>query len=388
MNSFLTKLSANGSTVLYSTYFGQSRSGNQLVYFGYPNPYDYQYNEQWFIGNGAAVDPYGTAYFVGGTGGIEAIATPFDQPTPPPDYENIWNAFVVKLPIYDPNLPPPPPYGGLFIDIYGGEGTFNDPNYLAGHDTANGIALDSNYNFYVVGTTASVDFPVTPGAFQTALGDNLDAFVTKFAWDPLQGYVMDYSTFYGGSGNDDGYGIAVDGSGNAYITGDTISTNLPVTPGAYQTHNNLDGFGNPSWDAFVAKLNPAGSALVYSTYLGGANEDHGYGIAVNSSTGEAFVTGTTIYNGLWTPQFPYNVSNLVAPGPPANMSYDDLSRAFVTRVNASGGGLVFSSIVGTMETGGQGIALETGSNIVHVTGWQGGTQNPDLVLAAVFTAGP
>jgi hypothetical protein len=387
-NAFLTKLSADGSTVLYSTYFGQSWSGHWMGYLGgYPNPYAYTYYEQWQIGNGVAVDPYGTAYFTGGTGGIENIATPLFQPTPPPDQFHVWDAFVAKLEINDPNLPPRPPYGPSFIDIYGGTGVFNDPNYMAGHDMGYAIALDSNYNFYVTGQTASEDYPVTLGAFQPVLGGNYDAFVTKFGWDPVYGYVMYYSTFYGGSDNDDGYGIAVDPAGNAFITGDTISTDFPVTAGAFQTQDHLDGFGNPTWDAFVAKLNPAGSAPVYSTYLGGANEDHGYAIALNPLTDEAYVTGSTVYQGMWYPQFPQQ-SPLVNPGPPPTMPYENMTRAFLTHVNNTGTNLVFSSIVGLEEASGQGIALDTTpgdptAGDPHMTGWLGGQQTPDDVLVAI-----
>ena len=149
----------------------------------------------------------------------------------------------------------------------------------SGYDLGNGIAVDSLGSAYVSGSTESTDFPVTPGAFQTACGGGTtggcyDAFVTKF--NP-QGSALVYSTYLGGSGNDYNPNIAVDSSGNAYVTGTTQSTDFPVTPGAFQT---TCGSARHCENAFVTKLNPTGSALVYSTYLGGSG-DTGNGIAVD-----------------------------------------------------------------------------------------------------------
>ncbi len=116
--------------------------------------------------------------------------------------------------------------------------------YLGGssNDYANGIAVDSAGNAYVTGLTGSTDFPVTPGAFQTTFGGGIDAFVTKL--NP-SGTVLVYSTYLGGSSNDYANGIAVDSAGNAYVTGDTSSTNFPTTPGAFQT---------TSGSSFVAEM--------------------------------------------------------------------------------------------------------------------------------------
>ena len=121
-------------------------------------------------------------------------------------------------------------------------------------------------------------------------GDGQVGFVLG-AYDHTRPLVIDpvlsYSTYLGGTGDDSGSGIAVDTSGNAYVTGSTSSTNFPTTPGAYQT-----SFGGGNEDAFVTKLNPTGTALVYSTYLGGSNFDIGNGIAVDTS-GDAYVMGST-----------------------------------------------------------------------------------------------
>ena len=153
----------------------------------------------------------------------------------------------------------------------------------------NGIAVDSSGNAYVTGYTRSPDFPaVNPiQATCNSCGQSTDAFVTKFN---AAGSALVYSTTLGGSSGDGGFGIAVDSSGNAYVTGITTSTDFPTADPFQATCVNCGG--NATSDAFVAKLSAAGSALVYSTFLGGSNEDNGLGIAVDSS-GSAYVTGQT-----------------------------------------------------------------------------------------------
>jgi cold shock CspA family protein len=121
--------------------------------------------------------------------------------------------------------------------------------------------VDGSGYAYVTGWTFSTDYDVTPGAFQTTNGGRADVFVTKLN---ETGTALVYSTYIGGSGNDEGYAIAVDGSGNAYVTGGTFSTDYDVTPGAFQTTN------EGGQDVFVTKLNATGTALVYSTYIGGS----------------------------------------------------------------------------------------------------------------------
>ena len=120
-------------------------------------------------------------------------------------------------------------------------------------------------------------------------GNNSVAFRVS-SYDPAKPLVIDpvlaYSTYLGGSGGDYGSAIAVDASGNAYVVGQSTSNNLPTTPDAFQTkHGGLD-------DVFLTKLNAVGSALLYSTYLGGSGEDFGSGIAIDAS-GDAYVTGQT-----------------------------------------------------------------------------------------------
>lgn len=154
--------------------------------------------------------------------------------------------------------------------------------YLGGtyYERGRGIGVDADGNVYVTGNTQSYDFP-TVGQYQTYRGYD-DVFVTKFA---ASGGSPVYSTFLGGSSTDLGYDVEVDGSGHAYVAGWTTSANFPIV-NHYQTHQD-------SSDAFVAKLNPAGSDLLYSTYLGGNSADEASGIAVDGN-GDAYVTGYTM----------------------------------------------------------------------------------------------
>jgi len=159
--------------------------------------------------------------------------------------------------------------------------------YLGGSSSGrgNGIAVDSAGNAYVIGVTGSTNFPTTSGAFQTTPGGGLyDAFVTKL---DTTGTALVYSTYLGTDNYEYANGIAVDRGGDAYVTGFTYATNFPTTPDAFQTT-----FGGGNGDAFVTKLNPAGNALVYSTYLGGSSGDDGDGIAVDT-LGNIYVTGKT-----------------------------------------------------------------------------------------------
>jgi hypothetical protein len=145
-----------------------------------------------------------------------------------------------------------------------------------------GVALDSTGDAYITGTAGS-DFPTTTGAFQTTYGGgSQDAVVAEV--NPA-GSAFVYATYLGGPGNDQGTGIAIDPSGNAYVTGSTSSSSFPTTSGAFQTTYGGNG------DAFVTELNPSGSGLLYSTYLGGADHDSGSAIAVSS--GAIVVEGET-----------------------------------------------------------------------------------------------
>ena len=215
-------------------------------------------------------------------------------------------------------------------------------------DCGYGIAADGSGNVYVAGTTATSNFPVTGGSYDTSFNGNTDVFVAKFNYS---GTSLLYSTFIGGGSADCGYGITVDGSGNAYITGRTESSNFPTTAGAY------DGSANGGSDAFAVKLNAAGSALVYSTYLGGSNQDYGYAIALDSA-GSVFIAGKTASANYPTTAGAYDTSH-------SGSNHD----AFVTKLNATGTDLQYSTYLGGIQDDcGNGIALD-GSGNAHVTGY-------------------
>jgi hypothetical protein len=154
-----------------------------------------------------------------------------------------------------------------------------------GGDYSSDIAVDRTGRAYVMGTVAfSPNYPTTPGAFDTTFnGGEQDAFVTK---PNASGSALDYSTFLGGGDIERGWDIAVDRTGRAYVTGQTESADYLTTLGAFDTSFN----GNNG--AFLTKLNRSGSALAYSTFLGGMNIEEGLGIAVDGR-GRVYVTGIT-----------------------------------------------------------------------------------------------
>ena len=258
-NAFVVKLTGTGA-VAYSTYLG----GNLDLLDGIAE------------GNGIAVDTAGNAYVTG----LCAFASAF--PITQGAYQTSYgggsgDAFVTKL--------NPTGTAVVYSTFLGGNGS----------ESARGIAVDFAGNAYVTGVTGYSDttFPRTKRAFQRAFGGGaLDAFVTKLN---STGTALVYSTLLGGSnqddtdGNDSGFAIAVDSEGSAYVTGSTGSRDFPTTPGAFQT---TYGGGRSVSDVFVTKINPKGTALVYSTYLGGSEQETGYGIAIDSA-GNAYVTGGT-----------------------------------------------------------------------------------------------
>lgn len=246
--------------------------------------------------------------------------------------------------------------------------TLSYSTYLGGssNDYGTSIAVDTAGNAYVVGYTNSLTFPVTAGAFQTncsggCSGTTVDTFVTKL--DP-SGSTLLYSTYLGGGGNDYGNAIVVDAAGEAFVVGQTFSSNFPVTSGAFQTA--CAGGSCASGDAFVTELNSTGSALVYSTYLGGSALTQGNGIALDA-TGNAYVVGTT-----QSTDFP------TTPGVvQATCNCSAHSDVYVTKLNASGSGLVYSTYLGgTRDDIGYAIALNSATNNVLVTGYTRSTDFP------------
>lgn len=233
-------------------------------------------------------------------------------------------------------------------------------SYLGGSagDVAQAVAVDSSGSLYVTGAAQSTNFP-TANPIQPLNAGHGDAFVAKL--NPA-GTALVYSTYLGGMGVDGGYGIAVDHNGNAYVGGSTGSKNFPVTAGAFQTHCGGNCPGGVS-DVFVTVVNPTGSALVYSTYLGGSSTDRLIeGITVDGS-GDAFVTG-------WTQSTDFPVTSgafqKTLPGTTAG---------FVTEINPTGTALIYSTFLGGSNTGVvSAIALDS-SGDAYVTGW---TSSPDF----------
>jgi len=219
-----------------------------------------------------------------------------------------------------------------------------------GADKGYSIAVDDSGYAYVTGFTGSTYFPTTTGAYQTTHGGGTsDVFVTKLN---KAGSSLVYSTFLGGgvTGPDEGYAIAIDGSGNAYVTGYTYNSDFPTTVGAYdRTYNN-------NWDAFCTKFNTIGSGLVYSTFLGGLSHEVGRDIAVDGS-GYAYVAG-------WTQS-----SNYPTTAGAYDQVFTGIEDAFVTKVNTAGTGLTFSTFLGAsgLERG-LGIYVD-GSSKAYVTGY-------------------
>jgi Beta-propeller repeat len=321
-DAFVAKINPTGSALIYSTYLGGSGGES---------------------GGGIAVDSSGDAYVTGSTSSTDFPTKNPLQPEYGGGYSFAGDAYVSKINAAGSAL--------VYSTYLGG----------SGRDGGYSIAVDSAGNAYVTGHTGSFNFPITPGAFQTTCGDvnqywceaRGDAFVSKI--NPA-GSALVYSTYLGGHDLDRGYSIAVDSTGSAYVTGETYATDFP-------TVNPLQPASGGPADAFVSKFNPSGSALVYSTYLGGKGPNEGGGgIAVDSS-GSAYVTGTT---NSW--DFP----TVNALQPTYRGGDED---AFVSELNPSGSALVYSTYLGGRgyDTG-RGIAVDSAGN-AYVTGY---TQSADF----------
>jgi len=232
----------------------------------------------------------------------------------------------------------------------------------SGSDSIAALAVDSKADVFVTGQTTSTDYPTTPTksstsssvAFQTAYGGNGDAFVAELS---STGSSLVYSSYLGGSGADFGQGIAVDSSGNAYVTGSTQSPDFPIPSGTTPFQSTLAG----SSDAFAVEVNFSGTALTYSTYLGGSGADTGQSIQVDSS-GNAYIAGYT-----FSTDFP-----TLNPIQAANAGGGD---AFVTELNGTASALVFSTYLGgSGRDRAFGLALDKSANIYIA----GDTQSSDF----------
>jgi len=242
-DGFVAKLNATGSALIYSTYLGGSGAADG---FGDSS-------------NAITVESAGNAYVTGQT---DSADFPISNALQPSYGGSTFDAFITKI----------DPAGSLvFSTFLGGNGI----------DAGEGIGLDALGSIYVSGLTESTNFP-TSNPLQAAIRGGRDGFVAKLN---AAGSPLIYSTYLGGSGTEEAEAIAVDAGGNAYIVGITASLNFPIANGLQTINAGGD-------DGFVAKLNAAGSALVYSTYLGRSGSDEALGIAVASS-GDAHVTGST-----------------------------------------------------------------------------------------------
>lgn len=309
---FVTKLNPLGTGLVYSTFLGGTDGSGD--------------------GNGIVVDAGGNAYLTGITLATNFPTTPGAFQPNPAQPVGPFEAYVTKL---------NPAGSGLVYSTYLGGNSI---------DLGNAITVDTSGNAYVTGETFSTDFPTTPGSFQPSDPDPNPAsngFVTKLN---SSGTTLVYSTYLGGNGNvDSGVGIAVDAGGNAYVTGSTNSTNFPTTPGSFQP--SPPGANN----TFVTKLNPTGSGLVYSTYLGGNSIQSGSGVAVDN-VGNAYVTG-----GTFSTDFPIT-ADAIQPSPSLN------GDVFVTMLNPTGTGLIFSTYLGGSGSDvGRGIAIDGFGN-TYITG--------------------
>ena len=322
---FVSKLSPDGSSLIYSTFLT-----------GTLNTYAYA----------IAVDGTGEAVVVGATVATDFPVVNAFQPNHADD-NGSYDAFLSKFSADGRSL--------VFSTYLGGDH----------NDYITGVALDSSTNVYVTGATTSTDFPTTPGSYQPEYIPDPDnsSFISKFS---PSGTSLIYSTYLVDCLT---YGIAINESGNAFVTGLAAWFAFPVTPGAFQTTNN-----GGNYDAFVTELNAGGSSLVYSTYLGGFNADVGFAIALDSAS-NAYVTGITS-----SQDFPLQ-------SPLQKVMYPGVPTIFVSELNNFGSALVFSTYWGGGAGGygfEQGNAMgvdKEGSVIVA-----GSTEEPDFPVVKPIQA--
>jgi hypothetical protein len=289
-------------------------------------------------GIGIAMDQAGNAYVTGDTGSVNfPTKRSFDG-----TYSGAGDAFVVKVAKDGSRL--------IYATYLGG----------SARDSGLDIAVDDDGNVYVTGLTSSSDFPVTGNALQPMRNGGSDAFVVKL--NP-SGKQMEYGTYLGGSAGEVGYGIALDGGANAYVTGYTQSADFPTTPGVFQP-----AFaGGWAADAFVAKIGPGGGSLVYATYLGDYSTDpacaphewdEAQAIAVDGE-GNAYITGDTTSlcypttPGSFQPEPSVSITQAIYP----------VADVVVTKLNADATALVWSSYLGSGEWNGDVDGEEEGMGI-------------------------
>jgi hypothetical protein len=278
------------------------------------------------------IDGSGNAYITGNTGSTDYPTTTgaYDISSSAASPYYLYDVFITKLNASGSAL--------IYSTFIGG----ND------YDWVYSIATDNSGNTFITGNTKSADYPTTSGAYDKTYNGTgqfgEDVIVTKLN---STGSVLSYSTFIGGSGQDIGYSLAIDGIGNAFITGITNSSNFPTTTGAYNVSFNGNG------EIFVIKLNITGSACVYSTFI---NDGQASSIVVDGS-GNAYIAGSTGFFNFPTTTGAYDVS------------FNGNDDVFVTKLNATGSALVYSTFIGGSDNDGCNSMAIDGSGNAFLTGF-------------------
>ncbi len=312
---FVTKMNSSGTGLLYSTFIGGSSSSE--------------------TGYSIKVDSVGNAYI---TGYSEDSTT--DYPTTTGVFDTTHNgkcdAFITKLNSTGSNL--------LFSTFLGG----------SEDDIALDIELNTDGNIFITGYTVSSNFPATSGAYDTTFGGNNynDGWITKLSQN---GTSLVYSTFIGGSNEDVCRALVIDSNGDAYLTGNTKSTDFPVTSGALDTsHNNND-------DVFIVKVGKTGASLVFSTYIGGSASDIGMDIDIDGN-GYCYFTGYSEYSFNATTDYPTTSGAY-------DTSHNGYTDGFVSKINSTGSSLVYSTFIGGSNDDQSKCINIDPYGIAHISGW-------------------
>ncbi|MCS7027672.1 MAG: SBBP repeat-containing protein [Bacteroidia bacterium] len=276
-------------------------------------------------------------------------------------YKTVPSKFVKQNEIWQIDIAKYNPSETLIIDpiVYS--------TYIGGtdNDHSNDMFVDPSECVYVTGNSTSINYDITPGVFQTTNAGGFDVFVTKLN---NTGTSLIFSTFIGGTNDDFSDGIFVDGIGSIYIAGRTLSSNYDVTSGAYQT--TLSGTS----DIFVTKLNATGTALIYSTFIGGSADERANGIFVNSA-GELYLTG-------WTSSTNYDIT----PGAYQNTNAGGRD-VVVTKLNSAGNTLIYSTYIGGSNwEEGEDISVDA-SGTAYITGYTYSTNYDVTALSYQNTHG-